>query len=67
MPFVNIKMVESDATHEQKAKIIEGVTRLLSEVLGKNPDTTHVLIEEFSSESWGIGGETVANRRKKMK
>jgi 4-oxalocrotonate tautomerase len=33
----------------------------------KNPETTIVLIEEVSTANWGIGGETVAVRRKREK
>ena len=65
MPYVNIKITREGATPEQKAKLIEGVTRLLQFVLGKNPATTLVVIEEVDTDNWGIGGETVAERRKR--
>lgn len=64
MPFVNIKMTPG-ATPEKKAELIKAVTRLMADLLGKNPDTTHVVIEEVAAENWGIGGETVASRRKR--
>ena len=65
MPFVNIKITNEGVTPEKKARLIEGATRLLQEVLGKNPQTTVVLIEEVDTDSWGIGGETVSERRKR--
>lgn len=65
MPYVNIKITREGTTAEQKAKLIEGATRLLQFVLGKNPATTVVVIEEVDTDSWGIGGETVAERRKR--
>ena len=37
MPYVNIKITEESVTSEQKARLIEGVTNLLKEVLGKKP------------------------------
>jgi len=43
------------------------VTKLLVDVLGKNPATTMVLIEEVETDNWGIGGETVTARRKQGK
>jgi 4-oxalocrotonate tautomerase len=52
-------------TPEKKARLIAGATRLLQEVLGKNPQTTVVVIEEVDTDSWGIGGETVSQRRKR--
>ena len=65
MPFVNIKITRDGATAQQKAQLIAGVTQLLVDVLGKNPQTTHVLIDEVDTENWGVGGESVAVRRKR--
>ena len=65
MPYVNIKITKENVTAEQKAKLIEGVTQLLADVLNKNPATTVVVIDEVETDNWGIGGESVTNRRKK--
>jgi 4-oxalocrotonate tautomerase len=65
MPYVNIKITREGATTEQKARLIEGATKLLVDVLGKNPQTTVVVIEEVDTDNWGIGGETVTVRRKR--
>ena len=67
MPFVNIKITNEGATAEQKAKLIQGVTRLLADTLGKNPQTTVVVIEEVDTDNRGIGGETVTSRRSQGK
>jgi 4-oxalocrotonate tautomerase len=64
MPYVNIRITREGATAEQKARLIEGVTQLLVNVLGKNPATTVVVIDEVETDNWGIGGESVTNRRK---
>ena len=64
MPFVNIKITREGATVEQKALLIAGVTRLLADILGKNPKTTVVVIDEIDTDNWGIGGETVTELRK---
>ncbi|MDF1536165.1 MAG: 4-oxalocrotonate tautomerase family protein [bacterium] len=64
MPYVNIRITREGATVQQKAQLIEGVTRLLADVLGKNPATTVVVIDEVDTDNWGIGGETVTERRK---
>ncbi|WP_027186135.1 tautomerase family protein [Desulfovibrio inopinatus] len=63
MPMVNIKITNEGATAEQKAELIKGATELLQRVLGKNPATTIVLIEEIETDNWGIGGESVTVRR----
>lgn len=65
MPYVNIKITDDGVTSEQKAKLIEGVTNLLKDVLGKNPATTVVVIDEVSTDNWGIAGEQVTTRRKR--
>lgn len=67
MPYVNIKITREGATKEQKAQLIDGVTRLLKEVLGKNPATTFVTIEEVDTDNWGIGGIPVTELRRRQK
>jgi len=65
MPYVNIKITREGATATQKAQLIAGVTKLLQEVLGKNPATTVVVIDEVETDNWGIGGESVTVRRQR--
>lgn len=64
MPFVNIRITNEGATTDQKQKLIKGVTDLLADVLGKNPKTTFVIIDEVETDNWGIGGESVTELRK---
>ena len=64
MPYVNIKITKDGATADEKATLIKGVTDLLQKVLGKNPATTVVVIDEVDTDNWGIGGETVTHRHK---
>ena len=65
MPYVNIKITNEGVTPAKKAELIAGVTRLLQETMGKNPQTTVVIIDEVDTDNWGIGGETVTVRRAK--
>ena len=67
MPYVNIKITREGATSGQKAALIKGVTDLLVNVLGKNPRTTVVIIDEVDTDNWGVGGETVTVRRRQAK
>jgi 4-oxalocrotonate tautomerase len=67
MPYVNIKITKEGATTEQKAKLIQATTDMLQQILGKNPQTTVVVIEEIDTDNWGIGGETITSRRKREK
>ncbi|RLD95101.1 MAG: tautomerase [Aquificota bacterium] len=65
MPFVNIKIARNGVTQEQKARLIRGVTDLIQEVLGKSPSSVMVMIEELDPEDVGLGGETVAEKRRR--
>ncbi len=67
MPYVNIRITREGATAAQKAALIQGATQLLVDVLGKNPQTTVVVIDEVDTDNWGIGGETITARRKQGK
>jgi 4-oxalocrotonate tautomerase len=63
MPYVNIRITKEGATPEQKARLIQGATQLLVDVLGKNPGTTVVVIDEVDTDNWGIAGESITLRR----
>jgi 4-oxalocrotonate tautomerase len=65
MPYVNIRVTREGVTVEQKKQLIQGATKLLSDILGKNPQTTVVVIDEVETDNWGIGGETVTVRRER--
>ena len=65
MPYVNIKVTDDNVTVEQKRQLIQGTTQLLVDVLNKHPDATHVVIDEVSTDNWGVKGETVTNLRKR--
>jgi len=62
MPLVTVKTVQG-ISQEEKRLVIERITEVMLEVLGKNPETTHVIIEEVPAENWGLRGKTVANIR----
>ncbi|KPK29780.1 MAG: hypothetical protein AMK70_15235 [Nitrospira bacterium SG8_35_1] len=64
MPFVNIKVTQGGVTADQKQELIKGVTQLLVDVLGKDPRTTFVVIDEVDTDNWGIGGQSVTKLRK---
>lgn len=64
MPYINIKITKEGVTTEQKELLIQGATQLLADVLGKNPKTTVVVIDEVDTDNWGIAGESITNRRK---
>ena len=63
MPYVNVKITREGVTAAQKTAVIAGITKLLQDELGKNPETTFVVIDEVETDNWGIGGESVTVRR----
>ena len=69
MPYVNIRVTRENGTPtaEQKEELIKVATELLVRVLGKNPATTVVVIDEVDTDNWGVGGETVTRRRRQGK
>lgn len=66
MPYVNIKITKEGATRAQKAEVIAGVTEVLVRVLGKDPATTFIVIDEVELEDWGVGGLPVDAYRKRL-
>ncbi len=69
MPFVNIRVTKENGepTTEQKQEIIAGVTDLLARVLNKNKATTVVIIDEISTDDYGLGGKSITEVRKEQK
>lgn len=65
MPMINIRIAKDDnVTPDQKASLIQKMTQLLADELGKNPATTNVVIDEVNPDNWGVGGTTVSQIRK---
>jgi len=62
MPVIIVKAIEG-ASVEQKELLIEKITEIMRDVMGKNPETTHVIIEEVMPENWGLRGKSVARIR----
>lgn len=67
MPYINIKITREGVTAEQKRRLMEGATQLVVDVLGKNPQTTFVVIDEVDTDNWGIAGVPVTELRAKGK
>ena len=48
MPMINVKITKEGATTEQKKQVMAEMTEVLARVLGKNPATTIVIIDEVA-------------------
>lgn len=64
MPYINIRVTDTDITNEQKSQLIAGATQLVVDVLNKNPKTTHVVIDEIPIENWGFNGKQSIGTKK---
>jgi 4-oxalocrotonate tautomerase len=65
MPYVKIEITREGVTREQKQTLIKGVTDMMSNVLNKDPQLTHVVIQEIDLDDWGFAGEQVSVLREK--
>jgi 4-oxalocrotonate tautomerase len=65
MPIVTIELTREGVTREQKQQLIKGATELISGVLNKDPNLTHVIIDEVDRDNWGVAGEQVSVLREK--
>lgn len=67
MPFVNIKITKEEGkvvSVEQKKALINGVSNLLVDVLGKNKASIVVIIDEIDPDNYGLGGKTITQVRR---
>lgn len=64
MPYINIQITREGATAAQKAELIARATAMVVDVLGKDPASTFVIIDEVETDNWGIAGKTVTEIRK---
>jgi len=67
MPYINVQFIREGVTARQKRTIIAGVTRLMQDVLHKDPQRTHVVIQEIETDNWGVGGISVTEEQKLKK
>ena len=65
MPYIKIEVTREGVTREQKQQLIKGITDLMSNTLNKDPNLTHVVIQEIDLDDWGYAGEQVSVLREK--
>lgn len=60
MPYVNVQITKG-ASPAQRAQIVAEITDTLVRVLGKKPESTHIVIQEIERDHWGVRGRLVAD------
>ena len=66
MPYVNLQITKG-ATKEQKSELIKDITNSLVNVLQKNPEHIHIVIQEIEDENWGFCGLRTDEWKKQKK
>ena len=64
MPYINLQITKDGVTKEQKAQIVKEFTDTLVRVLNKQPDRTHIVIQEIETDNWGLSGMLTTELRK---
>jgi 4-oxalocrotonate tautomerase len=64
VPYINVRLIDDQVTAAQKSEVIRQITQVMVDVLGKDPNTTFVVIDEVSIDNWGLGGQSVRERRR---
>lgn len=59
MPFINVRIAAANLQLAQIARIQQGVTSLMADVLGKKAELTSVLVEHVAADGWSIGAKPV--------
>jgi 4-oxalocrotonate tautomerase len=60
MPLIQVHMLKG-RTDEQRRQIIQGMTNVMIDVCGSNPERVTVLVHEMDADNWGRGGVPMAD------
>ena len=63
MPYIKIEVTREGVTKEKKRALIKGITDLMTTVLNKDPNLTHIVIQEVELDDWGYAGDQVSDLR----
>jgi 4-oxalocrotonate tautomerase len=56
MPTYHVEMMEG-RTVEQKAALVEAITRVSVEILGGKPESVDIIITDIARHNWATGGK----------
>ena len=59
MPFVNLKIVKNQVTLEKRKELINGLTDLIVNIMGRERELTVITVDELEASQWAIGGVTL--------
>lgn len=61
MPFVNVKVVKQQVTVDQKEQLIAGLMDIITNIMGRDPNFTVIVLDEIDHNNWFIAGKPIAN------
>ena len=64
MPYVNVRVTPGIST-DQARQIVEEMTDTLVRVLAKQPEHTHIVIDEVDQARWGFAGRLTSELQNK--
>ena len=59
MPFVNLKIVKNQVTLEKRKELINGLTDLIVNIMGRERELTVITVDEREASQCAIGGVTL--------
>lgn len=59
MPYVNVRLVKQQVDQKQKESLISGLMEIIVNIMGRNPNTTVITVDELDESNWFIGGKSV--------
>ena len=61
MPIIRVEMWEG-RTLDQKRELVEVLTRETARIVGTEPDSIYIVIEDVKKENWGAGGRLCSDK-----
>lgn len=61
MPIIRVEMWQG-RTLEQKRELVEVLTRETARIVGTDPDSIYIVIEDVKKENWGAGGRLCSDK-----
>lgn len=61
MPIIRVEMWEG-RTLQQKRELVEVLTRETARIVGTDPDSIYIVIEDVKKENWGAGGRLSSDK-----
>ena len=52
MPYVNLRILKNQVSENQKKEIVEGLTDLISTIMGRDRNFTVITIDEIEENKW---------------